>query len=98
MLAKFVPVKLLNSVSDSMQISCLLAQRQIGSGVPQYRFREIAQSMLLFSQSPYRPVLIVEGYQFVAAFSFNNLSLIAVVFMYQEGWAYYIKTVWQRQQ
>ena len=26
--------------------------RQIGSGVPQYRLRDSAQSMLLFSQSP----------------------------------------------
>ena len=50
--------------------------RQIGSGVPQYRSRDSAQSTLLFSQSPYRPVLMFSGYQFVFSFSASSWSLI----------------------
>jgi hypothetical protein len=60
-------------------------QRQIGRGVPQYRLRDSAQSMLLSSQSPYRPCLIVDGYQFVRSFSSTSRSLMAVVRMYQLG-------------
>ena len=56
-----------------------------GSGVPQYRDRDSAQSTLLRSHSPYRPHLIVSGYQLVFSFSASSCSLIAVVRMYQAG-------------
>jgi hypothetical protein len=61
--------------------------RQIGSGVPQYRSRDSAQSTLLFSQSPYRPVLMLSGYQLVFSFSASSRSLIWLVRMYQDGCA-----------
>src|SRR5674476_1204591 len=76
-----------SSVSDPTQTWWSCAQRQIGSGVPQYRDRDSAQSTLLSSQSPYRPCLIESGYQFVRSFSRRRASLICVVRMYQDGWA-----------
>ena len=74
-----------NSAREPTAVRWSASQRQMGSGVPQYRERESAQSMLLRSQSPYRPHWIVCGYQFVASFCANNSSLIAVVRMYQDG-------------
>src|SRR3954470_19783819 len=61
--------------------------RQIGSGVPQYRSRDSAQSTLLRSQSPYRPHWIVSGCQEVFSFSASSWSLIWLVRMYQDGCA-----------
>jgi hypothetical protein len=43
--------------------------------------------MLLFSQSPYRPHLIVSGNQLVFSFSRSSASLAAVVRTYHDGWA-----------
>jgi hypothetical protein len=59
----------------------------MGSGVPQYRDRDSAQSTLLVSQSPYRPCLIVSGCQLVRSFSRSNSSRISVVRTYQDGCA-----------
>jgi hypothetical protein len=70
-----------------MQVRWPSGQRQIGSGVPQYRCRESAQSTLLFSQSPYRPCLTVSGCQEVRSFSRSIASRTAVVRTYQDGWA-----------
>jgi hypothetical protein len=42
---------------------------------------------LFFSQSPYRPCLIVSGCQVVRSFSRSIASRTAVVRMYQDGWA-----------
>jgi hypothetical protein len=58
---------------------------QGGSGVPQYLSRDSAQSTLLRNQSPYRPHLIVSGYQVVCSFSRNRCALMAVVRMYHAG-------------
>src|SRR5690625_741333 len=81
--------------SDSTQIMrCGSASlRQIGRGVPQYRLRESAQSILLLSQSPYRPCLIVSGYQLVRSFSRRGSSLMLVVRIYQVGRVLYINGV-----
>ena len=56
-----------------------------GSGVPQYRVRDSAQSTLLRSHSPYRPCLMFGGNQLVRSFSASSWSLTAVVRMYQDG-------------
>jgi hypothetical protein len=50
-----------------------------GSGVPQYRSREIAQSMLFSSHSPKRPVPISGGCQSTRALRASISSLNAVV-------------------
>ena len=74
-----------SSASEPAQVACPDGHSQIGSGVPQYRVRESAQSTLLRSHSPYRPSLIVGGCQFVFSFSASSRSLMAVVRMNQEG-------------
>src|SRR3954452_18154411 len=76
-----------SSASDSTQVWWPSTHRQIGNGVPQYRLRESAQSMLLLSQSPYRPHLMVSGYQAVLSFSRSSASLIWVVRTYHDGCA-----------
>ncbi len=74
-----------SSASEPTHVRCPSAHRQIGSGVPQYRLRDSAQSTLLASQSPYRPVLMPDGCQSVRSFSASSCSAIAVVRMYQLG-------------
>ena len=74
-----------SSASDPIDVTCPDGHSHSGSGVPQYRVRDSAQSTLLRSHSPYRPFLIVTGCQFVFSFSASNWSLIAVVLMYQDG-------------
>src|ERR1700689_1852703 len=74
-----------SSASEPTQVTCDCAHTHSGSGVPQYRVRDSAQSTLLRSHSPYRPCLTVAGHQFVCSFCSSSRSLIAVVLMYQEG-------------
>ena len=74
-----------SSASDPIDVTCPDGHSHSGSGVPQYRVRDSAQSTLLRSHSPYRPFLIVTGCQFVFSFSASSWSLIAVVLMYQDG-------------
>ncbi len=44
----------------------------MGSGVPQYLLRDMAQSTLFRSHSPYLPCLIVGGCQLVRSFSASS--------------------------
>ena len=46
------PVRSDSSAREATAVRWSWSQRQIGSGVPQYRERDNAQSMLLRSQSP----------------------------------------------
>src|SRR6202035_5984669 len=59
------PARPPSSASDPTQVPCADGHSQTGSGVPQYRVRDSAQSTLLRSHSPYRPFLIVGGCQLV---------------------------------
>src|ERR1700722_10673247 len=74
-----------SSARDPTQVTCCDGHSQIGSGVPQYRVLDSAQSTLLRSPSPYRPCLIVGGCQLVFSFSASSCSLTWVVLMYQDG-------------
>ena len=74
-----------SSASEPTQVACSAGHSQIGSGVPQYRVRDSAQSTLFRSQSPYRPYLIVGGCQFVASFCASSSAAILVVAMNQDG-------------
>src|SRR6266487_496395 len=76
-----------SSTSEPTQVRCDSGHSHRGSGVPQYRVRDSAQSTLFRSHSPYRPYLTVAGYQLVRSFSSSSLPLIAVVLMYHEGTA-----------
>ena len=80
-----MPASSLSSASEPAQVRWFSPHSQIGSGVPQYRVRDSAQSTLLRSHSPYRPCLMVGGCQLVRSFSASNWSLIWVVRMYQDG-------------
>ena len=73
-----------SSVSEPIAVSWRSAQRQMGSGVPQYRSRDSAQSTLFSSQSPYRPCLMWSGYQLTDSLTSRSRSFTAVVRMYQE--------------
>src|SRR5436305_3533006 len=86
-LARSRPASVDSSASEPTQVRCDSAHTHSGSGVPQYLVRDSAQSTLFRSHSPYRPVLIVAGYQFVRSFSASSLSLTAVVLMYHDGTA-----------
>ena len=55
------PASVPSSASDPITVTCSAGHRQIGSGVPQYRSRESAQSTLFSSQFPNRPLLDVIG-------------------------------------
>src|SRR5580704_8597328 len=79
------PASVDSSDSEPTQVTCSSGHTHSGSGVPQYRVRDSAQSTLLRSHSPYRPFLIVGGCQLVFSFSASIWSLIAVVLMYQDG-------------
>ncbi len=72
-----------SSVSEPIAVWCPAPHRQIGSGVPQYRSREIAQSTLFSSQLPYRPCLMWSGTQFTASLTSSSRSFTAVVRAYQ---------------
>ena len=63
------------------------SQRQNGRGVPQYRSRLTAQSMLFSSQLPKRPCLMCPGYQLMRSFPAVSPSRWRVVRMYQLGFA-----------
>ena len=60
---------------------------QIGSGVPQTRFREIAQSMTPFSQLPNRPCLMCSGTQSTCSFAATTSSTNSVTRTNQDGTA-----------
>src|ERR1700759_1929817 len=79
------PARPPSSASDPTHVSCEDGHSQTGSGVPQYRVRDSAQSTLLRSHSPYRPFLIAGGCQLVFSFSASSLSFIKVLLMYQDG-------------
>src|ERR1700733_8359283 len=79
------PARRPGSARDPTHVTCDVGHSHSGSGVPQYRVRDSAQSTLLRSHSPYRPFLIVGGCQLVFSFSASNWSLIRVVLMYQDG-------------
>src|SRR6185437_10360957 len=76
-----------SSASEPTQVVWPPGHSQTGSGVPQYRVRDSAQSMLLRSHSPYRPCLMVGGCQPVCSFTASSRALIAVVRMNQDGTA-----------
>jgi hypothetical protein len=61
--------------------------RHTGSGVPQYRSRESAQSTLFSSQSPKRPCLMVSGCQLTVSFSRSSASFCAEVRTNHVGFA-----------
>ena len=73
-----------SSRSDPTAVTWSDRHRQIGSGVPQYRSRDSAQSTLFSSQSPYRPCLMCGGYQFTDSLTARRRSFFAVVLMYQD--------------
>ena len=79
------PARPPSSASEPAHVSCPDGHSHTGSGVPQYRVRDSAQSTLLRSHSPYRPSLIVGGCQLVFSFSASSWSFTCVVLMYQEG-------------
>src|SRR3954470_12622623 len=91
------PATLPSSVSDPIAVAWRFAQRQIGSGVPQYRDRDSAQSTLFLSQSPYRPSRMWAGYQFTPWFTSRRRSFLAVVRTYQDVRAMYSSGVLHRQ-
>src|SRR2546430_3659863 len=74
-----------SSVELTTRVSWQPSQTQNGSGVPQYRVREKAQSTLFSSQSPIRPVFMCGGTQLVALLLATSWSFITVVRMYQES-------------
>ena len=62
-------------------------QRQIGMGVPQYLFLEIAQSFTSSSQLPNLFSPTKSGYQLTELLLSNKFCLSFVISMYQEGFA-----------
>src|SRR3954464_14417885 len=56
---------------------------QIGSGVPQYRSRENAQSLTSRSHSPNRPSRICDGSQLMPSFSDTSVSRSFDIATYQ---------------
>src|SRR5579871_4743153 len=79
------PARPPSSSRDPTQVTCCDGHSQTGSGVPQYRVLDSAQSTLLRSHSPYRPCLMVGGCQLVFSFSASSWSFTRVVLMYQDG-------------
>ena len=79
------PARSLSSVSEPTGVWWPFAQRQIGSGVPQYRSRESAQSTLFSSQFPYRPSRMCSGTHTTDAFTSSKRCFTAVVRTYQAG-------------
>jgi hypothetical protein len=87
-----------SSATEPMHVSCPWAQRQTGSGVPQYRSRERAQSTLPSSHLPKRPYLMCSGCQPMPSFSRSRSSRRADVRTNHEVLAQYRSGVPQRQQ
>src|SRR5262249_40875541 len=75
-----------SSAAELTHLCCLhCSQTQNGSGVPQSRDREMAQSTLFSSQSPMRPVLTWAGTQLVFRLLKSSSALCFVVCTYQES-------------
>src|SRR5919106_486598 len=91
------PARADNSRSEPTTVTWRREQRHTGSGVPQYRSRDSAQSTLFSSQSPYRPCLMCSGYQFTDSLISRRRSFRAVVRMYQDVRATYSSGVSHRQ-
>ena len=75
------PTQILSPVSSLIQI---------GSGVPQYRFLEIAQSIAPSNHFPMRPLLRCPGTQFISALASRSCSLNSSTFTYQLSIVRYI--------
>src|SRR5208283_3401677 len=58
---------------------------QIGSGVPQYRSRDSAQSLFSSSQLPKRPEPVSAGIQLICLFNSIILGAYFVVLMYHDS-------------
>ncbi len=70
---------------STSRCSSSASHSQTGSGVPQYRSRERAQSTLFSSHSPIRPSPISSGCQSTEALCSSSRSFTAVVRMYHES-------------
>src|SRR6201992_2441462 len=79
------PASSASSAREPTQVMWSFSHSHNGSGVPQYRVRDRAQSTLLRSHSPYRPCLMLGGYQVVFSFSASRSVFAAVVRTYQDG-------------
>src|SRR6201995_4002098 len=79
------PASPASSAREPTQVMWSFSHSHNGSGVPQYRVRDRAQSTLFRSDSPYRPCLMLGAYQLVFSFSASSWSLAAVVRTYQDG-------------
>ena len=75
MSARSRPANSESSASEPMQVTWPDAQRQIGSGVPQNRSRESAQSTLFASHSPKRPSRMYPGCQSIVWFCRDEVVL-----------------------
>ena len=73
------PRRELGEGADALDVRVVGVADPTGSGVPQYRSREIAQSMLFVSHSPNRPSPIVGGCQSTRALRASIASRNAVV-------------------
>jgi hypothetical protein len=74
-----------SSARDPTQTMWPSSQRQMGSGVPQNRSRDSAQSTLLANHSPIRPSRMCSGCQPMVWFWAINSALCSEVRMYQLG-------------
>ena len=68
-----------NSSIEPTHFICPSSLRHTGRGVPQYRSREIAQSLTFLSHSPNRPSPTQSGAHSTSELNFNNCSLTAVM-------------------
>ena len=80
-----VPASSDSSASEPTQRVWPSSHRQTGSGVPQNRSRERAQSTLLASHSPIRPSRMCSGCQPIVWFWPTSSALRSDVRMYQLG-------------
>ena len=82
-----IPAFIFNSETLPMHsnTSGFLSLCQIGSGVPQYRCLDIAQSTLFSSQVPNLPVPVLLGFQLIVLLSSTIRSFTAVVLMNQDS-------------
>src|ERR1700742_378151 len=76
-----------SSASEPITFRQPWAQRQTGSGGPQQRPRDSAQSTLPSSQLPNLPCLTCSGYQVTVSLASSSRSLIWLVAMYHDGLA-----------
>ena len=75
--ARSRPERSASSATEPTQVSVpQSSQRHTGSGVPQKRSRDSAQSTLFSSQSPKRPCLMCSGCQPIDSFSRSSLVLV----------------------